>query len=234
MSGTLYLVATPIGNLGDITVRALDTLKKVNLIAAEDTRQARKLLTHYEIQTRLTSYHSHNEHRKTAELIELLQQGEDIAVISDAGMPCIADPGFLLVREAVVAGIEPEIIPGVSAMTFAVAAAGAPVDRFLFAGFLSNKGARRRRQLEELLAKQETLILFESVHRISKMIADVETVFGAEQPVVVIREATKLHEERLRMTAGDFNRTFAKHNWKGEFVIILPRPERRDQIEQEV
>ncbi len=219
----LYLVATPIGNLGDITVRALEVLKSVDLIAAEDTRRAKKLLSHYEISTPLTSYHSHNEHGKTAFLLEQLQEGKRIAIVSDAGMPCVADPGFFIVREAVAQGIEPEIVPGVSAVTFAVAAAGAPVDRFIFAGFLSNKSARRRRQLEELIEKNETVVLFESVHRINKLIADVAETHGEDQDVIIIREATKVHEERIRMTAGEFVKAYAKKNWKGEFVVILPR-----------
>ena len=223
MAGKLYLIATPIGNLGDITVRALEVLRSVSLVAAEDTRRARKLLTHYEISTSLTSYHSHNEHGKTNSLLERLEQGEDIAIVSDAGMPCIADPGFFIVREAVSRGIEPEIIPGVSALTFAVAAAGVPVDQFLFAGFLSNKGARRCNQLGELKETGRTVVIFESVHRIGKLVADVAKVYGEDQDVVLIREATKLHEERIRMTAGEFALQYKDKKWKGEFVVIVPR-----------
>ncbi len=179
MSGKLYLVATPIGNLGDMTFRAVQVLKDVDLIAAEDTRRARKLLTHYEIKGHLISYHSHNERQKTDDLLNRVENGENIALVTDAGMPCIADPGFFIARAAIARGIEPEIIPGVSASTFAVAAAGVPVDKFYFA--------------------------------------------GEEHQVIIIREATKLHEERIRMSAGEMLVAFKDRNWKGEFVVIIPR-----------
>jgi 16S rRNA (cytidine1402-2'-O)-methyltransferase len=226
VSGKLYLVATPIGNLGDITIRALEVLKMVDLIAAEDTRRGRKLLNHYEIKGHLISYHSHNERQKTEELLNRVECGENIALITDAGMPCLADPGFFIARAAIERGMEPEIIPGVSASTFAVAAAGVPVDKFYFAGFCSNKSARRQRQLGEYKALGQTIILFESVHRIGKMIADIVLVFGDEQPVIIIREATKVHEERIRMRAGEMVTAFKDRKWKGEFVVVIPRQEK--------
>ena len=223
MSGKLYLVATPIGNLGDMTFRAVQVLKDVDLIAAEDTRRARKLLTHYEIKGHLISYHSHNERQKTDDLLNRVENGENIALVTDAGMPCIADPGFFIARAAIARGIEPEIIPGVSASTFAVAAAGVPVDKFYFAGFCANKSAKRQKQLAEYKALEQTIVLFESVHRIYKMIADIALVFGEEHQVIIIREATKLHEERIRMSAGEMLVAFKDRNWKGEFVVIIPR-----------
>jgi len=222
-SGKLYLVATPIGNLGDMTYRAVEVLKSVDLIAAEDTRRAKKLMAHYEVSAHVISYHSHNEHKKTDELIEKLQSGTNIALVTDAGMPCVADPGFLIARAAIAVGIEPEIIPGVSATTFAVAAAGVPVDRFTFVGFLAPKSAKRQRQLNDLKEAAETAIIFESVHRINKLVSDIATVYGDEQDVVIIREATKLHEERIRMKAGDFVKQYKDKKWKGEFVVVLPR-----------
>ncbi len=221
--GKLYLVATPIGNLGDMTIRALDVLKEANIIAAEDTRRARKLMNHYEITTHIISYHSHNEHRKTEELLNRIEAGEIVALVTDAGMPCVADPGFFIAREAIKRGVEPEIIPGVSAVTFAVAAAGVPVDKFTFAGFLAPKSAKRQRQLSEINEKNETTIIFESVHRINKLVSDIGLIFGLDQEIIVIREATKLHEERIRLSAGKFTQLYGEKKWKGEFVIIIPR-----------
>ena len=157
-TGKLYIVSTPIGNLNDMTYRALETLRSVDLIAAEDTRRTRKLLTHFDIHTKMCSYHIHNEHHKTAKFIEEIQTGLKLALVSDAGTPAIADPGFLLVREAIAAGIEPQIIPGVSALTFAATAAGLPVDKFVFYGFPPVKSGRKTAFFEEIAKEDKTAI----------------------------------------------------------------------------
>jgi 16S rRNA (cytidine1402-2'-O)-methyltransferase len=220
-AGKLYIVATPIGNLGDVTLRTLEILKSVDLIAAEDTRRTRKLLNHFEIPTRTISYHSHNEHRKTAELLEQVADGLKLALVSDAGMPCIADPGFLLVREAVKYGIEPEIIPGVSSLTFAIAASGMPSDRFTFYGFLPVKPGKKQKILEEIKSNAHTAVVFESPYRISKTLLAISEVIGADTAVAVVREATKLHEEVLRGGASELYETHRERNWKGEFVLVI-------------
>ena len=219
--GKLYIVSTPIGNLNDITYRALETLRSVDLIAAEDTRHTRKLLTRFDIHTKMCSYHAHNEHHRTAGLIEEIQAGLKLAVVSDAGTPAIADPGFLLVREAVVAGIEPEIIPGVSALTFAAAAAGLPVDKFAFYGFPPVKSGRKTAFFECIAAEDKTVIIFESPHRIGKTLDYISRIIGSDTLVAIIREATKFHEEVLRGTAEELSVQHKDRNWKGECVLVI-------------
>ncbi len=219
--GKLYIVATPIGNLEDITLRTLNILKSVDLIAAEDTRRTRKLLTHFEISTRTISYHSYNEHRKTAELLEQVANGLKLALVSDAGMPCIADPGYLLVRDAVDYGIEPEIIPGVSALTFAVAASGLPSDRFTFYGFLPVKPGKKAKVLEAIKDSEHTGVVFESPYRIEKALQAITDTLGPDTPIALVREATKIHEEVLRGPAGELLESTKGRNWKGEFVIVI-------------
>ena len=220
-SGKLYIVSTPIGNLNDITYRALETLRSVDLIAAEDTRHTRKLLTRFDIHTKMCSYHTHNEHHRTAGLIEEIQAGLKLAVVSDAGTPSIADPGFLLVREAVAAGIEPEIIPGVSALTFAATAAGLPVDKFAFYGFPPVKSGRKTMFFERIAAEDKTVIIFESPHRIEKTLDYISRIIGSDTSVAVIREATKLHEEVLRGTADELLTQHKGRKWKGECVLVI-------------
>ncbi len=219
--GKLYIVSTPIGNLNDITYRALETLRSVDLIAAEDTRHTRKLLAHFDIHTQMCSYHTHNEHHKTAGLIEKIQAGLNLAVVSDAGTPAIADPGFLLVREALAAGIEPEIIPGVSALTFAAAAAGLPVDKFAFYGFPPVKSGRKTAFFERIAAEDKTVIIFESPHRIEKALDYINRIVGCDSSVAIIREATKLHEEVLRGTAEELLTRNKNRKWKGECVLVI-------------
>ncbi len=219
--GKLYIVATPIGNLDDITLRTLEVLKSVDLIAAEDTRRTRKLLTHFEISTRTISYHSYNEHRKTAELLEQVANGLKLALVSDAGMPCIADPGYLLVRDAVEYGIEPEIIPGVSALTFAIAASGLPSDRFTFYGFLPVKPGKKAKVLEDIRDSGHTGVVFESPYRIDKALQAITDTLGPDTPIALVREATKIHEEVLRGPAGELLESTKDRNWKGEFVIVI-------------
>ena len=219
--GQLYLVSTPIGNLEDITLRALEVLRSVDLIAAEDTRHTRQLLTHFDIHVKLISYHAFNEHRQTAKLLDDIRAGLRIAVVSDAGTPAIADPGFLLVREAVRAGIEPIVVPGVSALTFAATAAALPVDRFAFYGFPPVKSGRKRQFFERIAAEDKTVFFYESPHRIAATMREVAAVLGPETPVALIREATKVHEEILRDTAQNLADELERSPRKGEFVIAV-------------
>lgn len=219
--GWLALVATPIGNLEDTTLRAIRTLREADLIAAEDTRRARKLCAHFEISTQLTAYHAHNEHRKTQWLLDAVASGRKVAVLSDAGTPCVSDPGFLIVRSALERGIEPEIIPGVSAVTYAVVAAGFPVDRFVFLGYPPVKAGKRRTFLTAIADYHTTAILFESPHRIGRLLGDIADCLGRDTQVALIREATKRYEERIRGTAGELSERLCGRNWKGEIVLAV-------------
>lgn len=228
--GKLYLVSTPIGNLADITLRALEVLKSVDLIAAEDTRHTRQLLTHFDIHTRLISYHAYNEHARTAGLLAEIESGVSIAVVTDAGTPAIADPGFMLVREAVRAGIEPVIIPGVSALTFAATAAALPVDRFAFYGFPPVKSGRKRQFFERIAAEDKTVFVYESPHRIAGTLALIAEVLGPETPLALIREATKIHEEVLRGTAGELAAQAAAKPLRGELVIAVSPRRGADEV----
>jgi 16S rRNA (cytidine1402-2'-O)-methyltransferase len=220
----LYLVATPIGNLEDITLRALRVLKGVDRIACEDTRQTQKLLNHFDISTPTVSYHEHNEQARTAELIALLQQGGRVAVVSDAGTPAFSDPGLEVVKAAVAAGVPVIPIPGANAALSALVASGMDTDRFLYAGFLAAKPGTRRTELEALAAKADglTLVLYEAPHRILETLADVEAVWGEQVRVVVARELTKLHEEFLRGTAGEVRLALsARERVRGEMVLLI-------------
>lgn len=219
--GWLALVATPIGNLEDTTFRAVRTLKEADCIAAEDTRRAGKLCAHFAIDTPRTAYHAHNEHRRTDGLLHRVENGEKIAVLSDAGTPAVSDPGFLIVREALKRGIEPVIVPGVSALTFAVVAAGLPVDQFHFAGFLHQKSGKRRTALEGMARTGGTWFLFESPHRVVRLLGEIVDIVGEETQVALIREATKLHEECLRGPAGELAETCADRSFRGEFVVAF-------------
>lgn len=233
-AGKLYLVSTPIGNLEDITLRALAVLRSVDLIAAEDTRHTRQLLAHYDIRAKLVSCHAFNEHRRAGELIARVLAGESVAAVSDAGTPAVADPGFLLAREAVAAGIEPVVIPGVSAVTFAVTAAALPVDKFAFYAFPPVKSGRRRRFFERIAAEDKTVVFYESPHRIAKTLAELAEVAGADTPTAVVREATKLHEEVRRGGAGELAAWAAAAAPKGEFAIVVdPVRDRRGTAEAE-
>ena len=216
MAGVLYLVSTPIGNLEDITLRALRVLREADLVAAEDTRRSRALLAHFDIHAKLESFHSFNEHDKVGKLLERVAAGERVALVSDAGTPSVADPGFLAVREALRAGLPVEVVPGVSAVTFAVTASGLPVDRFSFYGFVPVKPGRRRAFLEEICGSGRTVFCFESPFRIAKTLAELAEI-SPDAAVAVIREATKLHEEVLRGSAVEL--AALKREWRGEFVI---------------
>lgn len=224
-AGKLTIAATPIGNLEDITLRALRAMKEADTILAEDTRRTRILCSRFNISTRLESYHIYNEHGRTPELIRRIKSGEKIVLVSDAGMPCIADPGFLLVRDAVEAGIEPEILPGASALIFSIAVSALPSDRFAFYGFLPVKSGRRAARLTEIAASKMTAVVFESPYRLSKLLKEIPEYFGKETPVVVVREATKVHQEILRGSAEELEKKYASRSWKGECVVIIGPPE---------
>jgi 16S rRNA (cytidine1402-2'-O)-methyltransferase len=224
----LYLVATPIGNLGDITLRALDVLRRADRIACEDTRQTQKLLNHFEITTPTVSCHEHNEHQRTVELVEALRAGGRIAMVSDAGMPGVSDPGSWLAAEAIAAGIAVIPIPGANAALSALVASGLPTDEFHFIGFLPEKAGARRTRLETLAAEIQkneaarTLIFYEAPHRILETLADLESVWGPALRVVVARELTKIHEEFLRGTVAEARRDLASRDRiRGEITLLV-------------
>lgn len=216
--GTLYLCATPIGNLEDVTLRALRVLKEVDLIAAEDTRQTQKLLQRYGIRTRLISYHAHNQDRRAGEIWAALEAGKSVAVVSDAGLPGISDPGALLVAGAVERGIPLVVVPGASAPVTALVASGLRTDRFVFEGFLPRKG--RKKLLEELALERRTLVFFESPNRVLKTLEELREVFG-ERRVAVARELTKLHEEVFRGTLSAALEHFRANPPRGEFTLVV-------------
>ena len=216
----LFIIPTPIGNLGDITFRAIDTLKSVDLILAEDTRISLKLLKHYNIENTVESYHMHNEHKKLMSIIEKLNSGVEIALISDAGTPGISDPGFLLTRECIRNNIEIECLPGATALIPALINSGLPSDKFLFEGFLPAKKGRTKR-LNELSQQNKTIILYESPHRVLKTLNDLSSCYNEDTNISISREITKIHEETFRGTIKESVEYFNKKKLKGEFVIVL-------------
>lgn len=218
--GKLFLVPTPIGNLGDMTFRAVETLNQVDLILAEDTRTSIKLLKHFNIQKPLVSFHMHNEHRKLSEVISKLISGYTIAVISDAGTPGISDPGFLLVREAIANEVEVECLPGSTALIPALVLSGLSTERFVFEGFLPPKKGRKKR-FENLVNETRTIILYESPHKILKTLNQLIDFFGPERAVTVSRELSKMYEETFRGTLIEAIEYFSLRIPKGEFVICL-------------
>jgi len=221
LSGTLYLVGTPIGNLEDITFRAVRVLKQVDLIACEDTRQTRKLLNHYEIGTPAISYHQHNERERSRELIEKLLGGSSLALVSDAGMPLISDPGYSLVRAAIDGGVRVEAVPGPSALLAALAASGLAAGAFHFGGFLPAKSGQRLRALEALRGETDTWVFFEAPHRILETLTAIAEVLGG-RPVVVARELTKIHEEFLRGPADAIRTALAARDAvRGEITLLI-------------
>lgn len=215
----LFLVPTPIGNLGDITYRAIDVLKQVSMILAEDTRVTKKLLSHYEISTPLRSYHQHNEHKIIDDLVTKLQIGNEMALVSDAGTPGISDPGFLLVRKCKEAGIDVECLPGATALIPALVNSGIPSDRFYFEGFLPPKKGRKTR-IETLLNFDKTVVLYESTHRILKLLKEVNELVPTRQ-ISVSRELTKKFEENVQGTAQQLLQHFENGSTKGEFVVVI-------------
>ena len=216
----LFLVPTPIGNLGDITLRALETLKNADLILCEDTRTSGKLLKHFEISKPLFPYHQHNEHRVLPVIIDKLKSGENIALITDAGTPGISDPGFLLLRACVQEGIPVESLPGATAFVPALVQSGLPSNSFVFEGFLPLKKGRQTK-LKELAEEKRTIVIYESPHRILKSLIEFQEYFGADRKAALSREITKLYEETVRGTLTELVKHFTDHPAKGEIVLVI-------------
>ncbi|MGB5693133.1 MAG: 16S rRNA (cytidine(1402)-2'-O)-methyltransferase [Flavobacteriaceae bacterium] len=218
--GKLYIVPTPIGNLQDITLRAISVLKEADLILAEDTRTSAKLLRHFEISTPLMSHHMHNEHRTLTSILQRLVAGETLALISDAGTPAISDPGFLLSRACIEKGIELDCLPGATALIPALVCSGLPSDRFVFEGFLPPKKGRQTR-LKQLADEKRTIILYESPHKLLKTLSQLAEFFGPDRIASVSRELTKLHEETKRGTLAEILEYFQLNTPRGEFVLVI-------------
>ena len=218
--GILYIVPTPVGNMEDMTLRAIRILKEVDLVLAEDTRTSGILLKHFDIKNQLMSHHKFNEHGTSAGVVQRLQAGQNVALISDAGTPGISDPGFFLVREAVRAGVEVQTLPGATAFVPALVSSGLPCDRFAFEGFLPQKKGRQTK-LESLRDEQRTMIFYESPYRLVKTLQQFAEVFGQERPVSVCREISKVHEESVRGSLQEVIAHFTEHAPKGEIVIVL-------------
>ncbi|AGI22996.1 16S rRNA (cytidine(1402)-2'-O)-methyltransferase [Pseudomonas sp. MT3] len=234
--GTLYVVATPIGNLDDISARALKVLRDVSLIAAEDTRHSVRLLQHFGLETPLAACHEHNEREQGGRFLAKLQAGEDVALISDAGTPLISDPGYHLVRQARAAGVQVVPVPGACALIAALSAAGLPSDRFVFEGFLPAKAAGRRGRLEALLEEPRTLIFYEAPHRLLECIEDMAAIFGNERPAVLARELTKTFETLKGLPLGELREFVAgdSNQQRGECVLLVagrPAPEGDEAVD---
>lgn len=222
MFGTLYLVATPIGNLQDVSLRALEVLKTVDLIACEDTRHSRKLLTHFQISNKLVSYHEHNEAERSEQFAVLLEEGKNIAVVSDAGTPAICDPSFRIVQKAHEIGVKVVPIPGAVAFVNAVIVSGLPTDAIFFGGFLPSKKGERRARLEDVKTIPATLVFYESPHRLAKSLSDCAEILG-NRNAAVARELTKLHEEIVRGDLAELADKYAEKPTKGEIVLVIER-----------
>jgi len=230
VTGTLYIVSTPIGNLEDITLRAIRILREVDAIACEDTRQTRKLLDHFGIAKAMVSYHDHNEAARAVELVEKLEAGANVALVSDAGTPLVSDPGYRLVHAAIAAGISVVPVPGPSAMISALAGSGLATDSFRFCGFLPPKSTQRRKVFEQMRGEGCTLIFFEAPHRVLEALEDVAAVLGARE-VVIARELTKVHEEFLRGTAAEVHgKLAARPSIKGEITLLIGKASVRARI----
>ena len=227
--GALYVCPTPIGNLADITLRVLDTLKQVDFIAAEDTRHSRKLLAHYKIKTLLISNHEHNERQRAAELIARLQQGQSGALISDAGMPGISDPGSVLIRQCIEKGIKIDVLPGPNAALTALVLSGMPTDSFLYLGFLPSKKKERQKILAEIAELPYTIILYEAPHRLQRTLQDILEVLG-DREVAVARELTKLHQTVHRGAASDLLAEFEQTPAKGECCLLIAPAKGQEQV----
>ena len=218
--GILYIVPTPVGNLEDMTLRAIRILKEVDVVLAEDTRTSGILLKHFDIKNQLLSHHKFNEHGTAAGVVSRLLAGENIALISDAGTPGISDPGFFLVREAVKAGVEVQCLPGATAFVPALVSSGLPCDRFVFEGFLPQKKGRQTK-IQSLAGEERTMIFYESPYRVVKTLEQFAEAFGGDRPVSVCREISKVHEESVRGTLAEVIAHFKEHEPRGEFVIVL-------------
>ena len=226
----LYIVPTPIGNLEDITLRAIRILREVDIILAEDTRQTAKLLKHYSIPTHMESHHKFNEHKNAERVAERISNGQTIALVSDAGTPGISDPGFLLVRKCIEEGIEVECLPGATALIPALVNSGLPCDRFSFEGFLPQKKGRQKKVLQ-LAEEDRTMIFYESPYRVVKCLELFAEVFGEERKVSVSRELSKIHEETINGTLAETISHFKSHEPKGEFVIVVEGKGKKQNIE---
>lgn len=218
--GTLYVVPTPVGNMEDITLRAIRTLKEADLILAEDTRTSSVLLKHYDISGRILSHHKFNEHGTSAAIVGRLVAGENVALISDAGTPGISDPGFFLVREAVAAGVEVQCLPGATAFVPALVSSGLPCDRFVFEGFLPQKKGRQSR-IASLAVEQRTMVFYESPYRLLKLLMQLQEQFGSERRASVCREISKIHEESVRGTLAELVEHFSQTEPRGEIVVVV-------------
>ena len=225
LGSKLYIVPTPIGNLKDITLRALEVLKQVDTILAEDTRTTMRLLNHYQIKPhRLQSHHKFNEHRTVQSLVERIKAGESMALVTDAGTPGISDPGFLLVRACLDNDVEVEVLPGATALIPALIASGFPSDRFVFEGFLPHKKGRQKK-LKALAQEERTIVLYESPYRLQKLLEEIKQYFGEQRNVAVVRELTKLHEEVVRGPVIEVIELFIDRQIKGEIVVIIAPPD---------
>lgn len=229
--GKLYLVPTPIGNLKDITLRALEVLKAVDVVAAEDTRQSLKLLNHFEIKKTLISYHQHNEQGKSEEIIERLNSGENIAIVTDAGTPGISDPGAVIVQKCISGGIDFEVLPGATAITTALVYSGLDTTKFIFRGFIPRETKDRKILIEEIKSVKETVILYESPHRLLSTLDLLYNNLG-NRKIALCRELTKLHEEIIRGTLEEVKEELQDRNIKGEFVLVL-EGKQQDMIDEE-
>ncbi|MEE8575542.1 MAG: 16S rRNA (cytidine(1402)-2'-O)-methyltransferase [Thermodesulfobacteriota bacterium] len=219
-SGTLYVVATPIGNLDDITKRAIDTLSSVDIIAAEDTRHTKKLLTRFGIKTKMVSYYEHNELKRAAELVGRLKEGCDVALVSDAGTPGVSDPGYRLVKAAALALVKIVAIPGASALTAALSVSALPIDSFSFKGFLPARSTARKNFFLSLRGTEETVVVYDSPKRLPKTLMDIEATLG-DIEIVIARELTKLHEEIIRGRVGELSALLKRRELKGEITLVL-------------
>lgn len=231
MSGKLYLIPTPIGNLKDITLRALETLKSVDVIACEDTRQSLKLLNHFGIKKTLISYHKHNENGKSEEIIKRLLDGENIAMISDAGTPGISDPGAVIVKKCIDEDIEFEVYPGATAITTALVYSGLDTDKFIFVGFLSRENKERKETMESLIDRKETIILYEAPHRIQSTLSFIKEKLG-NRKIAVCKELTKLHEAILRGTVDECIEYYEENSPRGEYVIVISGKSNEEIVEE--
>ena len=221
MAGTLYLVATPIGNLGDFSPRAVETLRQADFIAAEDTRVSVKLLNHFDIKKPMVSYHEHNKAAAGPAVLERILAGETCALVTDAGMPAISDPGEDLVRLCAENGVTVQAIPGCCAAVSALAVSGLPTGRFTFEGFLSAKSQERRAQLKALSGEERTMVFHEAPHKLRPTLADMAAIFGPDRPVALCRELTKLHEDTMRTTLGDAVAYYDRNEPRGEYVLVV-------------
>lgn len=227
--GCLYLCPTPIGNLGDITVRSIEILRDVDIIAAEDTRNTLKLLNHFDIHTSLTSYHEHNKYKKAQELIQLMLSGKSIACVTDAGTPAISDPGEILVKQAIDSGIDVISLPGATAFVTALTVSGFSAERFVFEGFLPKAKKDRSRLLAEISNEGRTIILYEAPHHLKNTLLELKNILGGEREIAICRELTKIHEEVLRLSLAEAVSYYRNNDPKGEFVLIIAGKPKEEQ-----